>query len=221
MKISLPYGKDKINFEVPDSRIIKIISPKDVKGISSPKQEVERALSSPLNAKRLVDAVHRDDKVSIACDDITRATPTKTLIPPILSALNSVGVKKDQIQLIVALGTHRKMSDSEMKEKYGEEVLEEYTVVNHMYDDPSELIIRGEIRKGMPIWINKHYLQSNFRITVGNIIPHMNAGWSGGAKSLLPGLAGEETVGLMHIESARTIPNALGMSENPARKIFD
>lgn len=221
MRISLPYGNEKIEFDVLDSRIIKIISPTDIGAVSDPSQEVWGAIESPINSSSLVDAVHKGDKVSIVCDDITRATPTETLIPPVLSALKSAGVKKDSIQLIIALGTHRKMTDSEMKEKYGEEILEEYKVVNHMYDDHNELSEKGEIRKGLPIWINKRYLESTFRITVGNIIPHMNAGWSGGAKSLLPGLAGEETVGLMHIESARTVPNALGMAENPTRKIID
>lgn len=221
MKVTLPYGSQVIEFDVPEKRLIKIISPRSVPPADDSSLAVKKSLEGPVQSERLVDAVHKGDKVSIVCDDITRKTPVKTLLPHVLSSLKSAGLKKDSIQIIVALGTHRKMTESEMKEKYGEEVLENYEVVNHMYDDPGELVKRGEIKHGIPVWINKRYLESTFRIAVGNIIPHMNAGWSGGAKILLPGLAGEETVGLMHIESARTIPNALGLAENPAREIIE
>jgi len=221
LKVTLPYGSGKVEFEVPEGRLLEVISPSNVPASDNPNLAVKKALENPVQSERLVDAVHESDKVSIVCDDITRKTPVKALLPPILSSLKSAGVKKDSIQIIVALGTHRKMSESEMKEKYGEEVLENYEVVNHMYDDPGELVEKGRIKRGIPVWINKRYLESTFRIAVGNIIPHMNAGWSGGAKILLPGLAGEETVGLMHVESARTVPNALGLAENPTREILD
>lgn len=221
MKVTLPYGSQVIEFDVPENRLLNVISPRSISAADDSSLLVKKALEAPIQSERLVDAVHRSDKVSIVCDDVTRKTPVKTLLPFILSSLKSSGVKRDSIRIIVALGTHRKMTESEMKEKYGEEVLEEYEVVNHMYDDSSELVKKGEIKSGIPVWINKRYLESTFRIAVGNIIPHMNAGWSGGAKILLPGLAGEETVGSMHIESARTIPNALGLAENPAREIID
>lgn len=81
----------------------------------------------------------------------------------------------------------------------------------------TELQYVGMLTNKAPVWINKHFLKRDVRIGIGNIVPHFTAGWSAGSKILLPGLAGEETVGQMHLLSAMTIPNALGKAENPSR----
>jgi nickel-dependent lactate racemase len=113
------------------------------------------------------------------------------------------------------------MTKDEMKEKYGADILEEYEVVNHVFNDPSQLKYCGTIADDIPVWINKEYLKADIRITTGNIVPHFNAGWGAGAKILLPGLAGEETVGRMHVHSGMTTPNSLGIEESPTRKIIN
>ena len=125
------------------------------------------------------------------------------------------------IKVFIALGTHRKMTQHEKSEKYGDELAERYEIVNHDSGDESRLKYFGTIADDLPVWINKEFSECDVRIATGNVIPHFNAGWGAGAKTLLPGLAGNETVGRMHVLSALTTPNGLGMNQNPTRELIE
>jgi nickel-dependent lactate racemase len=125
------------------------------------------------------------------------------------------------IKVFVALGTHRKMTQDEMNQKYGDELGERYEVINHDCSDKSHLKYFGTIENDLPVWINKEFAECDVRIATGNVIPHFNAGWGAGAKTLFPGLAGNETVGRMHVLSALTSPNGLGMDQNRTRELIE
>ncbi len=221
MLVKVPYGKGEMDFDLASDRLLEIISPSEVVPAKNPSLEVETALKTPLGGPTIEELAPKGKTVVIAVDDITRTTPTDLLLPPIMNSLKRAGAVKDKIKVIVALGTHRRMTEAEMKEKYGSEVVEEYEFINHAFDDESQLKYLGDIAKDVPIWINRHFIEADIRIVTGNVIPHFNAGWGAGAKILLPGLAGEETVGRMHVHSAMTTPNGLGMEENPTRKVID
>jgi nickel-dependent lactate racemase len=163
----------------------------------------------------------RGKRIGVAVDDITRVTPTRTLLSVILKRLERAGAKAEMVKIFIALGTHRKMTDGEMQEKYGAEILENYEVVNHDPSDNSRLKYFGTVAGDLPVWINKEYAECDIRIATGNLIPHFNAGWAAGAKILFPGLAGNETVGRMHVLSALTTPNGLGMEQNSTREIIE
>jgi nickel-dependent lactate racemase len=219
--VKLPYGNREIEFDIDSKRVSGIITPSEVTPVKNPTLEVERSLKTPLEGSTIEDLSPRGKTVAIAVDDITRTTPTDLLLTPILESLKKSGSSKDNIKVIVALGTHRKMTEPEMKDKYGAEVVEDYEFVNHAFDDEKQLTYMGDVAGDVPVWINKAFLKADIRIVTGNVIPHFNAGWGAGAKILLPGLAGEETVGKMHVHSAMTTPNGLGMEENPTRKLID
>ncbi len=221
MQIYLPYGKKQVECDIDDDRIIQIVTPSETDPAPDQQFEVEKALKNPIDGPTIEELSPRGKVIAIAVDDITRETPTHILLPPILKQLEIAGAKKSDIKIITALGTHRPMTIDEMKEKYGAEILEEYEVVNHVFNDSSQLEYCGMIANDIPVWINKEYLKADIRITTGNIVPHFNAGWGAGAKILLPGLAGEETVGRMHVHSGMTTPNCLGMEESPTRKIIN
>lgn len=222
MRIELPYGRSKIECDVEDKRLAGLISPNEISGAPNPRMEIEAALKNPVDSRPIDGLSLKGKRIAIAIDDITRVTPTQVILPPILESLERAGARKDDIKLIAALGTHRRMTEQEMKEKYGPQVVEEYNVINHSFDEESELEYLGRAQDSdMPIYINKEYLKTDFRIATGNLVPHFNAGWGGGAKILLPGLAGEETVGRMHAYSAITTPNALGMVESPTRRLIE
>ncbi|UCD73105.1 MAG: nickel-dependent lactate racemase [Candidatus Bathyarchaeota archaeon] len=221
MPVKLPYGNSEIEFDIDSNRVSDLLTPSEVVPAKNPLFEVERALETPLEGPTIEDLAPRGKTVAIAVDDITRTTPTNLLLPPILDKLKSSGTSKDDIKVLVALGTHRRMTEREMKEKYGAEIVEDYEFVNHDFDDETQLMYLGDIAGEVPVWINKAFLKADIRIVTGNVIPHFNAGWGAGAKILLPGLAGEETVGRMHVYSAMTTPNGLGMEENPTRKLID
>ena len=221
MLIKLPYGKSEIEFNLDPDRLLGLITPSEVAPAKDPTMEVERALKTPLDGPTIEELAPKGKTIAIAVDDITRTTPTHLLLPPVLKNLEKAGASRDRIKVLVALGTHRRMTESEMKEKYGSEIVEEYEFVNHAFDEESQLKHVGDLTEGIPVWINKEFVEADIRIATGNIIPHFNAGWGAGAKILLPGLAGEETVGRMHVYSAMTTPNGLGMDENPTRRLID
>ncbi|MCK5612829.1 nickel-dependent lactate racemase [Candidatus Pacearchaeota archaeon] len=221
MHIEIPYGKNSVELDINDKNVLEIITPSDVNPSSNPNLEVEKALRNPIDGPTIDELSPREKTVAIAVDDLTRVTPTHVLLPPIIQSFKKAGARKENIKIIIALGTHRKMTDQEMKEKYGSQVIEEYEVINHAFDDESGLEYVGKIADDVPVWINKEYLKADIRIATGNLIPHFNAGWAGGAKILLPGLAGEETVGRMHVHCATTTPNGLGMEDNATRQLID
>jgi len=221
MFIQIPYGKTELQFNVEKNRLRSVITPREVPPSENAEREIETALRSPIESPT-IEALHpRGKTVAIAVDDITRVTPTRLLLPSILGMFEKAGAKDEDITIIVALGTHRRMIERELIEKFGAEVVERYNVINHDFDNQAELEYLGNVATNVPVWINKRYLKADIKVGVGNIIPHCNAGWAGGAKILLPGLAGEETVGRMHILSALTNPNALGMEENPTRRLIE
>ena len=200
---------------------MNVISPTAADPSPTPLQEIQRALENPIGSPTIEALSPRGKKIAIVVDDMSRMTPTNTLLQSILGVLHSEGVKKEDVKIIIALGTHRPMTTQEMKDKYGSQIVERYEVINHSFRDETELEFVDYVAENIPVWINKEYLKSDLRIATGNIVPHYNAGWGAGAKILLPGLAGEETVGRMHVYSATTTPNGLGLDENPTRLLID
>ena len=200
---------------------MNVISPTAADPSPTPLQEIQRALENPIGSPTIETLSPRGKKIAIVVDDMSRMTPTNTLLQSILGVLHNEGVKKEDVKIIIALGTHRAMTTHEMKDKYGSQIVERYEVINHSFRDETELEFVDYVAENIPVWINKEYLKSDLRIATGNIVPHYNAGWGAGAKILLPGLAGEETVGRMHVYSAITTPNGLGLDENPTRLLID
>ncbi|MGQ9543830.1 MAG: nickel-dependent lactate racemase [Candidatus Bathyarchaeia archaeon] len=221
MYVKIPYGKGEVELDIDERRILSIISPVEIQPAQDYGLEIERALKNPIGGPTIEELSPRGKTVAIAVDDLTRVTPTHLILPKILGMLEKAGANRRDIKIIIALGTHREMTIQEMKDKYGATIVEEYEVINHTFNDEAKLEYLGKIAGDVPVWINKDYLKADIRIVTGNIIPHFNAGWAAGAKILLPGLAGEETVGRMHVHSAMTTPNGLGMDDNPTRQLID
>jgi len=221
MKITLPYGQDTIPIHVDNSQLIGVFSPVEVAGVPDATSELKRCIAEPVGCKGLQSLISAGKKVAIAVDDNTRVTPVRTILAVLLEKMKSLGVKRENVAIVVALGTHRPMTELEMKDKYGPEVVEEYEVVNHDCSNPSNLTSLGTLPGDVPIYMNKRFMKADVRIGIGNIIPHFTAGWSGGSKILLPGLAGEETVAGMHYYGAKTIPNAVGKDMNPPRTLME
>jgi len=221
MRVAVPYGKSEVSFAIDDQRILDILQPSQETPSPDPEAEIERALNDPIQGPT-IEALHpKSKRIGVAVDDSTRVTPTKSLLSVVLRRLERAGAAPDMIKVFIALGTHRKMTQHEKSEKYGDELAERYEIVNHDSGDESRLKYFGTIADDLPVWINKEFSECDVRIATGNVIPHFNAGWGAGAKTLLPGLAGNETVGRMHVLSALTTPNGLGMNQNPTRELIE
>jgi lactate racemase len=214
--VKIHYGKEIINLQLDETALRHELAPVDVETVISISVETERALTDPVNSEPLNKLVKRGDKVVILADDITRLTPVRNIIPHVLNEINKSGVTDNDITLVIALGTHRPMTNPEIILKYGEEVVNRIKIINHNCLEKDNLKHYGTTRRGTDIWVNKMVVEADFRIGIGNIVPHHPTGWSGGAKILLPGVAGEHTTGQFHLLGATE--QLLGQLETPCRE---
>ena len=207
MQVTLPYGKEKIvTPEIPDKNIYFLIDRGEVPALKNPGEDIGRELRNPIGSPPLSEMVKPKDRVVILGDDMTRPTPQDIIIPVLLNELNAAGVQDENIEVIIALGTHRYMSEREIRGKYGDEVMERVPVINHDYKDLKNLVDMGKTESGIPISVNKKVYDADFVIGVGNIVPHCYAGWGGGGKIIQPGISGEETTAMTHIMAGRVRP---------------
>lgn len=224
MKIKLPYGKtETVAIEVPDRNVAFVIDKGEAPALKDPKEALRKALRKPIGTPALKDMLHRGDKVVIVGDDATRPTPQKILMPVLLDELNAAGVPDGDVRLVVALGTHRKMSGGEMLGMYGAEVTERIQVENHDCFNAEGLVDLGEADAGFSIKLNRTVSEADFVVGVGNISPHIYAGWGGGGKIILPGVCGTETTAMIHLLGGRTRPfsSLIGKQDNKVRKRID
>ncbi len=222
--IKLYYGSEEYIINTSELNIIAVLKPAYVPPPCPIEKLVLKALNNSIKISftDLVKGKNTDLEVVLVSDDITRPTPTKTIIPIIIDTLNSLGIKEDRIKVLVALGSHRKMSRNELERKFGKGLLERIKVLQHDAWDKNQLVYIGETSSGIPIWINKHYYEADIKIGIGNIVPHPAAGWSGGSKIIMPGVSGARTVGLVHFHSALyDIEEIYGIRDNPVRREFD
>lgn len=214
--VNVHYGKEILTLNINEEVITHELKPADIKPVENILDEVQRALKNPINADVISQIVKTGHKVVILADDITRLTPTKEILPYVLNEINKGGVPDADITLVVALGTHRPMTQDEIDEKYGEEVVDRIKIINHNCLDKEQLKHYGTTRRGTDIWVNRLVVEADVRIGIGNIVPHHPTGWSGGAKILLPGVAGEHTTGQFHLLGATQ--QLLGQIETPCRE---
>jgi nickel-dependent lactate racemase len=218
VKITIPYGREDVEVSLPEENLIGIYSPKDIAIVADVQEEIIRALNHPIGSKSLAELVKGKEKVVILADDNTRLTPTDKIIPVLLDEMNSAGIKDEQITIIIALGTHRFMTEEEIIEKFGQAVVSRVTIKNHDFKNPQALIDLGNTDNGTSIWVNREAYEADFKIGVGSIVPHHIPGFSGGAKIVQPGISGEHTTAETHLLSVRAPRSYLGVQDNPVRR---
>lgn len=185
---------------------------------TEPLKDLEGVLKNSL--RDLGDLLRTGRRVAVVADDITRPTPTARILPTLLDFLNSLGVKDESISLLVALGTHRPMTQSELELKYGE-ALDRIEVIQPDFRDPERQVKVGIMPSGAPIEVARELFKADFSIGIGCVTPHHVSGFSGGSKIILPGVSGERTVGEMHLMSARLRRSFLGIERNEVRELMD
>ncbi|MDK2823116.1 MAG: lactate racemase [Clostridia bacterium] len=216
--VKLPYGGPEIEVPIPEENLIGVYSPKDMEPVQDVEAEVKRALANPIGAASLGELVKGKEKVVIVADDNTRLTPTDKIIPVMLEEMNKAGVKDEQITIVIALGTHRDMTDEEILAKFGEEVVKRVKIVNHDFIHSKALVDLGTTPNGTPISINKIAYEADFKIGIGSIVPHHIPGFAGGAKIVQPGISGLVTTGSTHLLSVQEKRSYLGIEDNPVRR---
>ena len=194
MRLQLAYGRAGLWIELPEDAPVTVIEPQFVPGLSDERAAITAALRSPVGTSPLRDLVRPDDTVAVVFSDLTRPMPNDRVLPPLLDELALAGVPDERIVLVNALGTHRPQTEAELMGMLGSQVVSRYRVVQHDAWDDENLVEAGRNRAGRPVRINRAYVEASVRILTGFIEPHFFAGFSGGPKSVLPGIADIEAI---------------------------
>jgi nickel-dependent lactate racemase len=217
-KISLPYGHEERTIEVPEENLAWVEGPGHAPPIPDIEAAVRSAIRNPIGSPTLAELVALHGKRTlILVDDSTRSTPQKLILPILLDELNAAGVPDSEISGMIALGTHRWMKYDEIANRVGEALLKRISVTN-MSHEPKDFEDLGVTPLGIPIHVSRRYLESPITIAVGNIIPHMYAGWAGGAKMVQPGVTSAVTTGRTHLIAGPRVYEILGNVDNEVRK---
>jgi len=192
VNVKLAYGKTGLDVTLPDRLRVDVVRPRNVEAPADQVGAVRRALRNPIGSRPLRELVQPSDTVGIVCNDITRATPYQVILPALLDELNHV--PDEAVILLIATGTHRPNTPEELKSMLGEEIISRFRVVQNDANDRDSHALVGTTTSGNEVWIHKEYLRCDVRILTGFIEPHFFAGFSGGGKACMPGLAPLETI---------------------------
>ena len=195
MQVELAYGTSGLTIELPDDRTT-VIEPDYPPPLPDPQSAILNALRNPIDSPPLRSLARNGQSVAISVCDVTRPVPTAQILPALLSELDHL--PKDRITILVATGTHRSNSLEELERMLGPEVVRDYTVVCHSAFNSDDLVSAAPPIDGMPVLLNRHWVDADVRITLGLVEPHFFAGFSGGPKMVAPGLAGVETIMKLH-----------------------
>jgi len=206
MKTELAYGKRKLQVAF-DGLDVDVIAPEHRPGIADERSALIEALEKPIGAEPLARWIRPGQRICITFTDLTRATPNERIIPVLLDYLVRHGARREDIVLLNQLGTHRPNTREELETMLTPEVVRSYRVLNHEAENEQVLAQVGVTDDGAPALINRHYVEADLRVVTGFIEPHLFAGFSGGVKCVMPGIAGLETVksnhGYAHIADPR------------------
>ncbi|MBW2391302.1 MAG: nickel-dependent lactate racemase [Deltaproteobacteria bacterium] len=202
----MDYGTSGLEIEVPEARTT-VIEPSHRAGLADPIERLRETLRNPTGAKPLRECVTPGQRVAISVCDITRPQPRREMLNAIFEELSHLRPK--DFVILIATGTHRSNTQAELCDMLGSEIAEHYLVVNHDGADESSLLRLEDASPGVPLLLNREWLEADFRITTGFVEPHLFAGFSGGPKLVAPGLAGLETIMVLHNAERIRHPKAI------------
>ncbi|MTI47085.1 MAG: nickel-dependent lactate racemase [Firmicutes bacterium] len=207
--IKIPYSKSFLELNVPKNNLLGVLESKVNEYQPDVDQEeiVYKALENPIGSSNLEELVKDKDNMVIITSDHTRPVPSKITLPILLRKIRQAN-PSIEIKILIATGFHRATTHEEMIEKFGKEIVENEEIVVHDSKDNSSLEYVGILPSGGELWLNKLAMETELLIAEGFIEPHFFAGFSGGRKSVLPGIAGAETVLANHCSEFISSKNA-------------
>jgi nickel-dependent lactate racemase len=207
------------NLNIDPLNLIGIYEPQHIKGEGLTDKEIFNKINNTIGTKPLSEIARGCKNVLIVTDDNTRQTPLFRILPFILTELESSGIKKGNITILIGLGTHRGMTKNEMLDKFGDSIAKKYCIANHEWDNPDHLFSLGHCELGFEVIINRLTKYSDLIISVGSIVPHATAGFSGGGKTIMPGICAEKTIEDTHWAALNyNMNDILGSSDNKVRQ---
>ena len=217
-KIKVPYGKTYQEATIADDIPVQVIDPECPRVTRTVEALIEQALDNPVGSPKLEELLRQSEtpagKILIIVNDPTRPGPNKEMVKALLGRLKLAKIQDAQIEFIIATGSHRAPTREEIDSLVGKDVHEKYQVFIH--DCQKNNVYLGKTKGGLPVYVDKIVAEAKFIITTGLVAPHKAAGFSGGRKSIVPGVAGLETLKIHHSLPIRPFEPALGWMEgNP------
>ena len=191
MHVKLAYGRTGLDVSLPDENVT-VIEPRFLPGLPDEGTALREAMLSPIGTAPLREMVRAEDQVAIVFSDLTRPMPSDRVLPPLLEEI--AHVPPERIVLINGTGTHRPSTQDELVAILGAEIVERYRIVQHDCCDESEMVDVGATSYGHRTLLNRSYIDASVKILTGFIEPHIFAGFSGGPKAVLPGIAGLDSI---------------------------
>lgn len=199
MHIRLRYGEAGLDLEFPETaNFVGVLYPREAEILPRPKDAVLQSLIRPIASEPLKELARGRQDAVIVISDITRPVPNALLLPIIIRQLVESGIPDEKITILVATGIHRPNEGAELERLVGKQIASSYRIINHFSKNQDDMVLVGHIGDGVPALVNRHYLAADLKILTGFIEPHMWAGYSGGRKSILPGISSVKTLEFMH-----------------------
>jgi nickel-dependent lactate racemase len=228
--ISIPsqawYGDIDLSLAFPSSWQVKTIGPRDAPKLSA--AQIEAAFARPIGTAPLRQLARGRRSAAIVVDDLSRPTPADQILPYVLHELSEAGIPQSEIHIVVGGGSHRPLTDEEVMKKVGAEVAAAYDVTSHDFMS-GDLRGLGNLPSGLPIYLDRRVVEADFKLCLGGVYPHGSVGFGGGAKLILPGVAGFATIFYFHthytgrghavIENTRGVMDNRDASEAVARQL--
>lgn len=220
--LTLPYDTGRsLSLTIPERNYLGSADLRRRPAVTDPAAEIRRALADPVGTPRLADLARGKKRVVVAVTDITRYCPDDLVVDALLAELARVGVAASGVTFILALGSHRAMTRQEVVAKLGRKIADGYRVLNHAWKDDRSLAELG-IEEGFPIQVNREILEADLRLATGVIEPHLFAGYSGGAKTMVIGAGGHATIGATHGYEVLSHPSSrLGNADSVFRRFIN
>jgi nickel-dependent lactate racemase len=209
----MKYGKEKVGVKIVEENLLGIIESEAVDNNKTEEDIILDALENPIASARLSEIVKPGEKICIVISDITRAWQKMgNYLHYIVDEINKGGVKDEDIIFLSGTGSHRKQSEEEHRILLGEKLADRFKVIDHVSTDEENLVYIGETTYGTPVKINKIAMECDHIVITGAIVFHLLVGWGGGKKSILPGIAGYETIMKNH---SMSLNKEVGSGSNP------
>lgn len=209
--VQLKIGKNTFHVRIPN--LMGVAVPAYTLGVPDVRAEIARSLDAPIGSERLEKLAHGRKNAVIVVNDITRPYPGGEMVLEIAQRLHRAGMRDGQIALIVAYGQHRKNTVEELTAAFGEEVVSRFRIIHHDCREDAQLADLGTTQGGVRVVVNKAFAEADLKILTGCIAPHQFAGFSGGRKSVVPGIAGLETIQKHHFFPIRPEKASMGVLE--------
>jgi len=220
VRMEIPYGTSSLDADIPADRIVFNGDLEELPEVEDLEAAVLASLDAPTGTPPLRELAAGRNHVVVLVEDNTRHTPVDRILPVVFDELNRAGIDDGRIEILVAPGTHRIMTDAEVREKVGDEAYRRVRISQHDCNDLESMVDLDPVHAGdieIPVQVNRKILEADLVIGLGNILPHCGAGFSGGAKILQPGVCGVATTSATHIAATLLPEIPLGDIDSPVR----